>query len=235
MLRRLTLFGWLTAMVPLALSPSAVEADLVVLTDPADPLVALYDTTAGGDGTVANPDKTGVAYGLAPQMAISRSITDKYLNFGNGPEGESSATKGVGAGFYVTTAALGPTVLKSFQMTTAEDFPSRDPMTITIEGSNASGSDLLLGRNWSLLYTGSTGWTADPGRRAAGESVAVAGSDSYTSYRVLITSHRDVANCTQFSEISLDGYAIPEPTTGLMLIGGALGCLTYAWWNRKQR
>jgi hypothetical protein len=40
--------------------------------------------------------------------------------------------------------------------------PARDPMTITIEGSNQPSSVLLFGSNWTLIYSGTSGFDSDP-------------------------------------------------------------------------
>ena len=220
-------------VVAVMLSVSALKADPINITLPSDPIYAIWDTTAGGDSTASNAEQTGSAYGLLPANAIDANVYTKYLNFGNGPESESSATKGVGTGFYVTPS-MGKSILTGFYFATADDSAERDPMSLTIEGSNATGDDLTLGSSWTQIYSGTSGVAIDPGRSAWGSLVSLAAnSTSYASYRLLVTGQRDVANCIQYGEVSLKGYAIPEPSSLVVLTTGLLGLLAYAW--RKWR
>ena len=101
-----------------------------------------------------------------PSMCIDFNSTTKYLNYGTGSiSGLSSNTTGVKTGFY-TVLSAGAAVVNSLQMQTANDFPARDPITCTLEGSNATGAALSIGSSWTLLYNGSTGINATlaPGR-----------------------------------------------------------------------
>ena len=90
-----------------------------------------------------------------------------------------------------------------FRFCTANDAAARDPMSITLEGSNQTGTDLNLGSSWTLLYSGVSGLQVDPGRSQYGSRVYFNNTMVFQSYRLLITSKRDLENSMQFSEFRL--------------------------------
>ncbi len=199
-----------------------------VVTTPGDPINGIWNTTAGGNSTASSPGSGAGQYpsGEGPANAIDMTLA-KYLNFGNGDGGVSSPTKGVGTGFYVTPS-VGATILSAFQFQTGNDNPARDPLTITLEGSNALGADLALGASWTLLYSGTTGLDAFAGsRNTFGASQTLTGLGAYTSYRVLVTSQRGSDNSVQYDEVRLFGTlaAVPEPGTLALLGVGVLALL----------
>ena len=79
-------------------------------------------------------------------------------------------------------------------------------MTITVEGSNQTLSVLDLGSSWTLIYSGSSGLTPDPGRGFYGTTQTFSNSISYSSYRVLVTSVRNITYAVQYAEVELIGY-----------------------------
>lgn len=208
------------------------KAEPIRITQPTDTVHAIYNTTAGGDATASSSEQTGITYSLVPASAIDGNLATKYLNFGNGAESESSATKGVGTGFYITPS-MGKTLLTGFQFATAEDEPTRDPLSITLEGSNATDAALTLGSSWTTIYSGVSGLETTLGRSAWGIPEAVAATTGYSSYRVLITSQRGVTNCMQYSEMALYGNAVPEPSSICLGMLGLTGLLAYAWRKMK--
>ena len=129
-----------------------------------------------------------------PQDAIDANLGSKYINFGK-----------VGSGFYITPT-MGRTVLTGVRITTANDVPGRDPLTVSIEGSN--GGDLTLGGSWTLIQDNiNLGIDSDPGRNVQGPLAAIAGSTEYTHYRVILQSMRNPSdNSVQYAEIELHGY-----------------------------
>ena len=140
-----------------------------------------------------------------PSMCIDFNSTTKYLNYGTGIIiGPSSNTAGVKTGFY-TVLSVGAAVVNSLQMQTANDFPARDPITCTLEGSNATGAALSIGSSWTLLYNGSTGVNAtlDPGRYNWTKIQRISPLSSFTAYRFLVTSQRSSDTCVQYSEFRL--------------------------------
>ena len=82
-----------------------------------------------------------------PHAAMDNSTSTKYLNFGQigGP------------GFVVTPSIKNSTVACAFLFATGNDHPNRGPLTVTLEGSNASTITALhFGSSWRLIYNGST-------------------------------------------------------------------------------
>ena len=154
-----------------------------------------------------------------PDQAIDGNLGTKALAVGSGDAGRVGATKGVGTGFYITPS-IGATVVTGFQMATADDGQERDPMTIALQGSNSTGTDLLTGSNWTPIYSGTTGLPTS--RQTWGPEQDFANSASFTSYRMIVTSQRAVQMSTAYSEVQLF-TAVPEPASlgllGLMSVG----------------
>ncbi len=120
------------------------------ITQAGDMIIAIYNTTAGisvgGVGT-CNPNQNA-------SSAIDGLTSTKYFNFGR-PSGQTSTISqpGVGSGFYVTPAISNSSVANGLCFATGNDMPNRDPITITLEGSNATGGvALTLGSSWTLIY-----------------------------------------------------------------------------------
>lgn len=172
-----------------------------------DPIVGLWNTTAGQNGTQATPG-TAVGNYVAsepPQMVFDNNCGTKYTSFGSCDIGGSTASIhcGLGTGFHVTLLA-GPMIVKSFRICTGNDAPPRDPLTMTLEGSNQTGSALFLDSSWRLIYNGSTGLATNPGRQNYGPVQNFASNTmAYRSYRILITSKRASDSALQYSEIQL--------------------------------
>jgi hypothetical protein len=128
------------------------------------------------------------------------------LNFGDAGMGISSSTAGVGTGVY-TIPIVGVSIVCSIQFQTGGDVPARDPLSITLEGSNAIGTALSHGSSWTLLYSGATGLAPfDVSRSAWGEMQNFTNTRPFTVYRMIVTSQRAADHCTQFAEMYLFGF-----------------------------
>jgi hypothetical protein len=208
-----------------------VDASVIQITAKGDPITGISATVVGGNDTIAT---AGTGSGQFPaaesppnaidQLYMSPYTTagTKYLNFGNGNSGVTSATKGVDTGFYVTPV-FGSSVVNAIQMATANDSPNRDPLTVSLEGSNATGANLDLGSSWTLIQSSvNLGIDTDPGRFTLGPLVTFANTTPYTSYRVLVQSQRGVDNSTQYGEMHL--LFVPEPAS---LTLAALGFVSF--------
>jgi hypothetical protein len=146
--------------------------------------------------------------GQGPAQAFDQSTSTKYVNFGvcNSTYGSNLITCGQNTGLYLTSQQ-GSLLLVAFRFWTADSYPLRDPMNITIEGSNQSQSALVLGSSWTLIYSGSSGLDIDPGRRSFGQMQWLSNNTvRYSSYRLLILSKRGTGNFVQYSEFELFGY-----------------------------
>lgn len=181
-----------------------------------DSIVPLAATTAGNGNNIAVP-VTDFPTGEAVPNVLDLNSGSKYLNFNN---------KGGNDGLAVTPG-IGTTIVNGFQFVTANDSNNRDPMTITLEGSNDPSALASGNTNWTSLYSGDAGLSADPGRQNFGAEVDFSNGTPYLSYRLLVTTLRGgtTQNSLQFGDIELIGTAAPEPAS-LSLMGlGALGLL----------
>jgi hypothetical protein len=115
-------------------------------------------------------------------------------------------TCGQNTGLYLTPNS-GPLLLVAFYFVTNNYRRARDPLTITIEGSNMNESALTLGSSWTLIYNGSAGLTNDPGRSNMGTIQMIPNSSiRFASYRLLVTSKSGNDTCTSYSEFVIIGY-----------------------------
>lgn len=182
---------------------------LVLLTSIHEVIYGLWNTTAGGSSTLSSPGSGTGNYNPneTPQNIFDQNRTTKYTNYGpcNGTSGSFSQC-GTNTGFYLTLQR-GTSLLTTIRFLTAPSLPERDPMHITVEGSNQPSSALLLGSSWTLIYNGSSGLDADPGRSSFGVTLVIANNIVwYNSYRFLVTSIRNMSNGVQYSEVEMIGY-----------------------------
>jgi hypothetical protein len=139
--------------------------------------------------------------------SIDGTSSTKYLN---------TAREGTGL---IVTPRRGTSIIKSFTLTTANDFPSRDPASYHIYGTNdaiqsAADSDGNGGENWTLIGTGAL--SLQPSRLTSMGSIDLSSNTtSYASYKIIFDDNvgpDDVANSIQFSEITFDGVLTAVPT-----------------------
>lgn len=132
------------------------------------------------------------------------------MNFGYPNTGCSGvASPGLHTGFFFIPTVGNGSIARAIRFATAGDSPTRDPITMTLEGSNYTTiSSLNLGTSWTLIYSGSTGISSstDPGRQVYGTQENLPNTEEFISYRILFTSKRGTDNSVQFSEFELMGY-----------------------------
>lgn len=172
-----------------------------------DTLQGIWNASAGTNSLVSTGGLGQGNYVPAegPPNAFDNNCNNKFLSFGDCALDItlSSLTCGINTGFYVTLSS-GAIVMKSLRFCTGNDEPARDPITMTLEGSNQTGSVLLLGSSWTLIYSGSCGLDIDPGRNQNGQLVSFAyNMIPYLSYRILISSKRGIQFCVQYGEMRL--------------------------------
>jgi hypothetical protein len=204
---------------------AVINADV---TAPSDQIYGI--ASSGTTSTVSTVGTAGATnnYPAAepPSSAIdNNTTTTKYLNF------QTS-----GAGFIVTLTNNGQSVLNGVHFTSGNDSPERDPVTVTIEGTNtaipsgvAPGGTITA--TWSPIYSGVSGLTTDPGRNASAPTVAFvpATLGAFTSYRLTVNAVRTPAgaNSFQFNEVELIGNTVPVPEPGSigLLATGVIGLI----------
>lgn len=156
--------------------------------------------------------------------AIDGDVNTKYLNFG-----------GINSGFIVTPS-YGPSIVTGFTITTANDFPERDPQNWELYGTNSpiaspphSTGDF---EDWTLIASGDIYLPDD--RFAPGEPVEFNNTTSYTSFRFVVTGLKGGATMVQFAEIQFEGTAgtvAPPPDSSFRItsISRSDGNVTLTW------
>lgn len=144
---------------------------------------------------------------------FDQNIHTYCISYGSGSQSSRTIHGGINTGFYATLS-VGQCVIRGFQFTTAGDMPNRDPLEITIEGSNSPSSVLRFGRSWTLIYNGTSGLGMDPGRKVAGSIQIFDNLLPFHSYRVLITRKRGLESSVQYAEFSFRGDCL----TGIISI-----------------
>ena len=184
--------------------------DLIRLTSLNETVYAVWNTIVYQNSTLSTVGSSVGNYytGQSPAQVFDQSTGTKYVSFGacNSTYGASVIQCGQNTGLYLTLQQ-GSSLLVAFRFWTANSYPLRDPMNITIEGSNQPTSALLLGSSWNLIYSGSSGLDTDPGRLSFGQMQWLSNNTVwYSSYRLLIQTKRGGGNFVQYSEFELFGY-----------------------------
>lgn len=179
-----------------------------IITRVNDPITAIWKTAAGNMSynAIVGTGVGNYASGQGPSECVDFSNTT-YLNYGNVGLNATGMTNtaGVGTGVH-TTPQIGASIVQSIQFQTGNDSINRDPLNITLEGSNATGTNLFFGSFWTLLYAGSTGLSPLTTTRLAwGELQNFTNSQAFTSYRMIVTEQRGVDYCVEFAEMHLYG------------------------------
>ena len=180
-----------------------------LLTTTNETVYGVWSTIAGSDSSPSTVGTNVGNYypGEIPSYVFDNNTNTKYTSFGTCIfTVTSSLACGENTGFYVTPQR-GPSLLLVLQFCTGNDLPDRDPLTITIEGSNQLSSSLSLGSSWTLIYNGVTGLQPISSRFTCGANQSISSNSIwYLAYRILVTSKRGVDPATQYSEVKLMGY-----------------------------
>jgi len=186
-----------------------VHLVLLPVTFTNETVYGIWNTVAGGNSTLSLPGTSIGSYypSEMPSNILDKNINTKYTNFGpcNYNIFQTAVNCGVQSGLYLTLQR-GAILLLGVRFCTALSLPNRDPITITIEGSNQTSTALMLGSSWTLIYNGSTGLSSNPGRGIYGPTQSFSNSIVYSSYRILVTSIRNVTDAVQYAEVELIGY-----------------------------
>lgn len=177
------------------------------LTSTNEAVYGIWNTIAGGSSMPATSGFGTGNYPLSemPGYMLDFNLATKYLSFGSCLSGGTATLAcGINTGVYFTPSR-GATVLRSLRFCTANDVPERDPLTVTVEGSNQTMA-LTQGSSWILLYYGSTGLDTDPGRSSFGITQYVNNFVWYQSYRLLVVSKRGLETATHYAEVQFFGY-----------------------------
>ncbi|CAF1035305.1 unnamed protein product [Adineta steineri] len=170
---------------------TTTEADVISLDSTDRGVYAIYQTKISKN---SQRSAVGNLYGSyppdqSPDNACDGNHLTKYLNFGMCFEDSHEVQ-----------------CVTGLQICTAEDYATRDPLTISLEGSNEPYPTLILGPSWTLIYNGPSGLQKDPGRLTCGIVQLVNNSAQYKSYRFLVSGKRNISNSVQYSELKLFGH-----------------------------
>jgi hypothetical protein len=166
--------------------------------------VSLWNTVASGDSSVSSSSSSGVGTFFNNQGAsnlFDGKNSTKFTSRGNGTGNSSIA--GLNTGFHVTIALCQPTLVQ-FRFTTSDLGPERDPIRITVEGTN--NGNLMSGASWTLIYNGTSGLENVTTRKTVGQNRTISTPSTFSSYRFLVTSKRDNGSFVSYSEVELFGY-----------------------------
>jgi hypothetical protein len=105
------------------------------ITSSNDTIVGIFNTSAGSS---SNANVGNWASYESPPNAFDNDTSTKYMNFA---AGDTSSTGGLNSGFYVTPR-IGRSVATGVQFATANDNYERDPIAVTLEGSNNASAQL---------------------------------------------------------------------------------------------
>ena len=171
---------------------------------------AIWNTTAGRDSYASSfgSSTSNYFFDQGPTNIFDGNFTTKYVHFGtcNTTVGLTFTECGEDTGFYFSPRQ-GSSLLLAFRFGTPNSFPTRDPLHVSIEGSNQPVSALTLGSSWTMLYNGSCGLNTDPGRYAWGVTQWIMNNTVwYSSYRILVVAKRGTGQFVQYSEVELLGY-----------------------------
>ncbi|CAF3482514.1 unnamed protein product [Rotaria socialis] len=183
-----------------------------VLTNTIEIVYAVWNTTAGSTSNLASSG-TGIGKYYpqqGPGNLFDRNTNTKYVSFGDCNNiTAGSPTCAQNTGFYLTPQR-GASLLVAFRFATAESYPQRDPLMITLEGSNSNSTELTRGSSWTLLYNGSCGISTNQIRLTYGSTQWLPKTPAwYSSYRFLVNlamNNGISIPFIQYSEVELFGY-----------------------------
>ncbi|CAF0988775.1 unnamed protein product [Adineta steineri] len=183
---------------------TTTEAGLISLESIDGIVYGVYNTKINQNSEASTSGDSSGNYpaSQSPAQACDGNPQTKYLSFGRCSGGEHGVECGSDTGFYLELKR-GASLVTGLQICTGEDFEERDPLTVSLEGSNQSGTALTLGSSWTLIYNGTSGLEKEPDRLTCGIVQPTNNSIQYKSYRFLVSSKRGFQNSVQYSELKL--------------------------------
>lgn len=173
-------------------SPDATGNTITFGIDPTALDTRAYDVTGFGvRSTSRSPATEGVG------MVVDQVDATKYLNFGQENTG------------FIVTPNVGSSIITSFQITTANDFSERDPLSFVLFGTNETIASVAHSvgdaENWVEIAAGDLALPED--RQTAAPPVTVENSTAYQSYRLVFPTLKNVpdANSMQIADIQFFG------------------------------
>ena len=157
------------------------------------------DITTPGDTVLGVPNDNDWPAAETPELAIDNDSATKYLH----RKGGSMAT-----GIQVEPS-VGATIVTGLTLTTANDVPTRDPITFELSGSNDSidGPYTLIASGDVVDFAGETDWP----RFTMNETpITFENTVSYTYYQLVFPTLRgDSETLMQIADVELIGTIAP--------------------------
>src|SRR2546425_10809667 len=129
-------------------------------------------------------------------MAIDGSTGTKYLNFGNTRSG------------FIVIPSVSTQPVQSFQLTSANDAPERDPFSFSLYGTNSpvlsADNSNGLAEPWTLIGSGPLSPPASGSFMTPYTPTDVVNTTSYSAYKLYFPTLRGspaAVCCMQFSEV----------------------------------
>ena len=181
--------------------PITNSAGAQKIVSPQDAIQGVKLTLKGGPTTLTvNGDYGEDGTKESPANALDGDPDTKYFcHVQNGTK-----APGVDTGLLITPK-IGSSIVTGLQFYTANDTPDRDPITVTLEGSNDPQATSEKFKDFKLIYEGPAGLDSDPERGNDGEQIVFPNTTAYKTYRLLITKTRGTTDATQYGEVILFG------------------------------
>jgi lysophospholipase L1-like esterase len=188
-----------------AVNKATTVGGLQKIVSPQDAVQGVKLTVKGGPTILTvDGDYGGSGSDEPPGNALDGDPTTKYFCHAQ----NGTKDPGVDTGLLITPK-IGSSVVTGIQFYTGNDMPDRDPVSITLEGSNDSGASNEGCKNFTLIYEGKSGLDSDPDRGNAGLQINFPNDVAYKTYRLLITKTRATTDATQYGEVILLGKPAP--------------------------
>jgi hypothetical protein len=151
--------------------------------------------TARSKGAILPQSNSSYPGNESPGNALDGNSQTKYLNFG----GQNSGL--------IFKPTSGASIVRSFKITTANDFSERDPASYELYGTNdpitSANNSTGLAENWTLISSGTL--NLPEARRTDGPLVSFTNSTSYTAYKIVFPTLKNAAaaNSMQLADLRL--------------------------------
>jgi len=182
-------------------------------------LAAGLDVTRPGDLIKGVPNDGDWPGNEAPSYAIDDDIATKYLHF----KGDFYPDPGTGGAGFRVTPSTGQTTVVGLTVTTANDYPGRDPITFELSGSNSSidGPYTLIVRGNIVDFNRVYEW---PRFTKNDTPISFNNNVAYGYYQLIFTAIRGPAggmiDSMQIAEVELLGASLnafdPSPSDGIL-------------------
>jgi hypothetical protein len=172
----------------------AISSSAILYTGPFV-ITQTSQVTARSKGAILPQSNSSYPGNESPGNALDGNFQTKYLNFG----GENSGL--------IIKPVSGASIVRSFKITTANDFSERDPASYELYGTNdpitSADNSTGLAENWTLISSGTL--SLPESRFTDAPLVSFSNSTSYTAYKIVFPTLKNAAsaNSMQLADLRL--------------------------------